>query len=52
MLSFAILQCIFILLELTGWVPRLKEIDGCQNANIKGIWFNPHMTKNTTTICA
>lgn len=27
-LSFAILQCIFILMELTGWVPRLREIDG------------------------
>lgn len=27
-----------------------KDIGGCQNANIKGIWFNPHMTKNETEI--
>ncbi|NRD76589.1 HAD family hydrolase [Bacillus sp. BRMEA1] len=27
-----------------------KDIDGCQNANIKGIWFNPHMFKNETEI--
>ncbi|MEK3766182.1 hypothetical protein [Solibacillus sp. FSL K6-4121] len=27
-----------------------KDINGCQNVNIKGIWFNPHMTKNDTTI--
>ena len=27
-----------------------KDISGCQNVNIKGIWFNPHMTKNDTTI--
>ncbi|WP_242213413.1 HAD family hydrolase [Bacillus cereus group sp. BfR-BA-01383] len=27
-----------------------KDIAGCQNVNIKGIWFNPHMIKNTTEI--
>lgn len=27
-----------------------KDIGGCQNANIKGIWFNPHMIKNNTEI--
>ncbi|MFE8695994.1 HAD family hydrolase [Cytobacillus sp. FJAT-53684] len=27
-----------------------KDIGGCQNANIKGIWFNPHMIKNNTNI--
>ncbi|MEH6852262.1 putative hydrolase of the HAD superfamily [Bacillus sp. 491mf] len=27
-----------------------KDIGGCQNANIKGIWFNPHMIKNDTEI--
>lgn len=27
-----------------------KDIDGCQNANIKGIWFNPHKIKNDTDI--
>ncbi|WP_242272816.1 HAD-IA family hydrolase [Bacillus cereus group sp. BfR-BA-01310] len=27
-----------------------KDIAGCQNANIKGIWFNPHMIENTTEI--
>lgn len=27
-----------------------KDIMGCQNANIKGIWFNPHMAKNDTAI--
>jgi putative hydrolase of the HAD superfamily len=27
-----------------------KDIGGCQNANIKGIWFNPHMAKNGTEI--
>ncbi|WP_433772382.1 HAD family hydrolase [Bacillus wiedmannii] len=27
-----------------------KDIAGCQNANIKGIWYNPHMIKNTTEI--
>ncbi len=27
-----------------------KDIGGCQNANIKGIWFNPHMNKNDTDI--
>jgi putative hydrolase of the HAD superfamily len=27
-----------------------KDIAGCQNANIKGVWFNPHMIKNTTQI--
>lgn len=25
-----------------------KDIGGCQNANIKGIWFNPNMIKNNT----
>jgi putative hydrolase of the HAD superfamily len=28
----------------------VKDIGGCQNANIKGIWFNPHMIKNDTEI--
>ncbi|MDR4886034.1 HAD family hydrolase [Fredinandcohnia sp. QZ13] len=28
----------------------VKDIGGCQNANMKGIWFNPHMTKNETDI--
>ena len=27
-----------------------KDIGGCQNANINGIWFNPHMIKNNTEI--
>ena len=27
-----------------------KDISGCQNANIKGVWFNPHMVKNDTEI--
>lgn len=27
-----------------------KDIGGCQNANIKGIWFNPHKNKNDTEI--
>ncbi|WP_093134745.1 HAD family hydrolase [Salinibacillus kushneri] len=27
-----------------------KDIGGCQNANINGIWFNPHMIKNNTDI--
>lgn len=27
-----------------------KDIDGCQNADIKGIWFNPYMIKNDTEI--
>ncbi len=27
-----------------------NDIGGCQNANIKGIWFNPHMIKNDTEI--
>lgn len=27
-----------------------KDIGGCQNANIKGIWFNPHNNKNDTDI--
>ncbi|WP_186578008.1 HAD family hydrolase [Aquibacillus kalidii] len=27
-----------------------KDIAGCQNANIKGVWFNPEMTKNDTEI--
>ena len=27
-----------------------KDIGGCQNANIKGIWFNPNMNKNDTEI--
>lgn len=27
-----------------------KDIAGCQNANIKGIWFNPQKIKNTTGI--
>ena len=27
-----------------------KDIGGCQNVNIKGIWFNPHMIKNNTDI--
>lgn len=27
-----------------------KDIGGCQNANIKGIWFNPHKNKNDTDI--
>ncbi|MFB4168805.1 HAD family hydrolase [Virgibacillus sp. JSM 102003] len=27
-----------------------KDIGGCQNANIKGIWFNPHKYKNDTDI--
>lgn len=27
-----------------------KDIGGCQIANIKGIWFNPHMIKNSTEI--
>lgn len=27
-----------------------KDIGGCQNAGIKGIWFNPHKKKNDTDI--
>ncbi|MEH7386433.1 HAD family hydrolase [Bacillus sp. JJ1521] len=27
-----------------------KDIGGCKNANIKGIWFNPHRIKNDTEI--
>ncbi|MED1559287.1 HAD family hydrolase [Bacillus paramycoides] len=27
-----------------------KDIGGCQNANINGIWFNPHMIKNDSEI--
>ncbi|HDR7438037.1 TPA: HAD-IA family hydrolase, partial [Bacillus anthracis] len=27
-----------------------KDIGGCQNANIKGVWFNPQRIKNTTEI--
>ncbi|CAM4022672.1 HAD family hydrolase [Lederbergia lenta] len=27
-----------------------KDIGGCQNININGIWFNPHMIKNDTVI--
>jgi len=27
-----------------------KDIGGCQNANIKGIWFNPHRITNDTEI--
>lgn len=27
-----------------------KDIGGCQNAHIKGIWFNPHMKKNDSEI--
>ncbi|OEH94464.1 HAD family hydrolase [Bacillus solimangrovi] len=27
-----------------------RDIGGCQNTNIKGIWFNPHMNKNETKI--
>lgn len=27
-----------------------KDIGGCQNAKIKGIWFNPYMIKNDTEI--
>ncbi|MEK4532011.1 HAD family hydrolase [Solibacillus sp. FSL K6-1554] len=27
-----------------------KDIRGCQSANIKGIWYNPLMEKNRTTI--
>ena len=27
-----------------------KDIGGCQNANIQGIWFNPYMIKNDTEI--
>ena len=27
-----------------------KDIGGCQNASIKGIWFNPHKIKNDTEI--
>lgn len=27
-----------------------KDIGGCQNANIKGIWFNPYMIKNDTEV--
>lgn len=28
----------------------VKDIDGCQQAHIKGIWFNPSMRKNDTDI--
>jgi putative hydrolase of the HAD superfamily len=24
-----------------------KDIGGCQNANIKGIWFNPHIVQSS-----
>ncbi|WML50729.1 HAD family hydrolase [Neobacillus sp. PS3-34] len=27
-----------------------KDIGGCQNADIKGIWFNPYLIKNDTEI--
>ncbi|MGN1400304.1 MAG: HAD family hydrolase [Bacillus sp. (in: firmicutes)] len=27
-----------------------KDIGGCQNANIKGIWYNPSLKNNTTKI--
>lgn len=27
-----------------------KDIAGCQNANMKGIWFSPHAKENTTGI--
>lgn len=27
-----------------------KDIDGCQKASIKGIWFNPYLNKNDTGI--
>lgn len=27
-----------------------KDIGGCQNSNIKGIWFNPYRNKNDTEI--
>jgi len=27
-----------------------KDIDGCQNAGIKGMWFNPYKNKNDTVI--
>lgn len=27
-----------------------KDIAGCQNINIKGIWFNPNKIKNSTDI--
>lgn len=27
-----------------------KDIGGCQNADIKGIWFNPYMVKNDTEV--
>ncbi|UFU01304.1 HAD-IA family hydrolase [Radiobacillus kanasensis] len=27
-----------------------KDIGGCQNADMKGIWFNPYMNKNDTDI--
>jgi len=27
-----------------------KDIDGCQQAHIKGVWFNPDMRKNDTAI--
>ena len=27
-----------------------KDIAGCQNANIKGVWFNPQIIKNITEI--
>lgn len=27
-----------------------KDISGCQNVNIKGIWFNPLMIKNNTDV--
>ncbi|MEF7495421.1 HAD family hydrolase, partial [Lysinibacillus sp. RSDA_15] len=28
----------------------VKDIGGCQQAHIKGIWFNPSMRKNDTDI--
>lgn len=27
-----------------------KDIGGCQNANINGVWFNPHKIKNDTEV--
>lgn len=27
-----------------------RDIGGCQNVNMNGIWFNPHMNKNDTEI--
>lgn len=28
----------------------VKDISGCQNANVRGIWYNPHNKKNETDI--